>query len=49
MIIGYVLLILSATPPPVSEDIYSLDECENVKSLILERRNVTLECAEVYR
>lgn len=49
MIIGYVLLILSATPTPVSEDIYSLDECENVKAAILERRNVPLECAEVYR
>ncbi len=48
MLIGYVLLMLSATPLPVSNEIYSLEECESVKALILERRKVPLACAEVY-
>lgn len=49
MLIGYVLLMLSATPLPVSDEIYSLEECESVKALILERSKVTLECSEVWR
>ncbi len=49
MLIGYVLLLLGSNPLPVSDDIYTLAECESIKALILERRDVKLQCSEVYR
>lgn len=51
MIIGFVIVIVSALPAPVSERIYpTIEACEHIKARLNERRPlVQLECAEVRR
>lgn len=51
MLIGFVLVLVSALPAPVSERIYpTIEACEQMKSKLHERRTlVQLECAEVRR
>lgn len=51
MFIGFVIVIVSALPAPVSERIYpTIEACEQVKARLHERRPlVQLECAEVRR
>jgi len=51
MLIGFVLIISSILPVPVSEDIYpTLNACEHFKEQLLKREPISqLECAEVRR
>lgn len=51
MLIGFVIVIVSALPAPVSEHIYpTIEACEQVKARLHERRPlIVLECAEVRR
>lgn len=51
MLIGFVLIIASAMPVPVSEHIYPTESaCNQMKERILKRRpQVQLECSPVYR
>lgn len=51
MLIGFVIVIVSALPAPVSERIYpTIEACEQVKARLHERLPfVGLECASVSR
>ncbi len=51
MLIGFVIVIISALPAPVSERIYpTIEACEQMRARLHERRPlVQLECAEVRR
>lgn len=51
MLIGFVIVIVSALPAPVSERIYPTTEaCEQVKQKLHQRRPlVSLECSPVIR
>lgn len=51
MLIGFIIVLVSALPAPVSERIYpTIEACEQVKMRLHERRPlVQLECAEVRR
>lgn len=51
MLIGFVIVIASALPDPVSDRIYpDVQSCEQVKARLHERRPlIVLECAEVRR
>ncbi len=51
MLIGFVIVIVTALPAPVSERIYpTIEACEQVKARLHERRPlVQLECAGVRR
>lgn len=49
-IIGYVLLMLiQDSAVPVTDDIYTLKECEGRAVQVMTVRNVELVCAEVVR
>lgn len=48
--IGYVLLILiQGSAVPVSEQIYTQQECESRASQIMMVRDVEIKCGEVFR
>ncbi len=51
MLIGFVIVIVSALPAPVSERIYpTIEACEQVKARLHERRPLAhLVCGEVRR
>lgn len=51
MLIGFVIVIVSALPAPASERIYpTIEACEQIRARLHERRPlVQLECAEVLR
>lgn len=51
MLIGFVLLISSGLPMPVSDRIWETKQaCESIKERILQRRPMAqLECSHVYR
>ena len=49
-IIGFVLLlVMHGSAVPVTDDIYTLEECESRAVQIMTVRNVELVCAEVVR
>ncbi len=49
-IIGFVLLlVIHGFAVPVTDDIYTLEECESRAVQIMTVRNVELVCAEVVR
>lgn len=49
-IIGFVLLlVIHGSAVPVTDDIYTLEECESRAVQIMTVRNVELVCAEVVR
>lgn len=49
-IIGYVLLMLmQGSAVPVTDDIYTLEECESRAVQAMAVRNVELVCAEVVK
>lgn len=49
-IIGYVLLMLiQGSPVPVSEQIYTQQECESRASQLMQVRDVEIVCGEVIR
>lgn len=50
MIIGFVLLlVMHGSAVPVTDDIYTLEECESRAVQVMTVRNVELVCAEVHR
>lgn len=50
MTIGFVLLlVMHGSAVPVTDDIYTLEECENRAVQVMTARNVELVCAEVVR
>lgn len=52
MTIGFVLLLLlvmHGSAVPVTDDIYTLEECESRAVQVMAVRNVELVCAEVFR
>ncbi len=49
-IIGFVLLlVMYGSAVPVTDDIYTLEECESRAVQVMHVRNVELVCAEVVR
>ncbi|MGL4169821.1 hypothetical protein ABQJ53_06275 [Morganella morganii] len=49
-IIGFVLLlVMHGSAVPVTDDIYTLEECESRAVQVMAVRNVELVCAEVVR
>lgn len=50
MTIGFVLLlVMHGSAVPVTDDIYTLEECESRAVQVTAERNVELVCAEVVR
>lgn len=50
MTIGFVLLlVMHGSAVPVTDDIYTLEECESHAVQVMAVRNVELVCAEVVR
>lgn len=50
MTIGFVLLlVMHGSAVPVTDDIYTLEECESRAVQMMQVRNVELVCAEVVR
>lgn len=50
MTIGFVLLlVMHGSAVPVTDDIYTLEECESRAVQVKAVRNVELVCAEVFR
>lgn len=50
MTIGFVLLlVMHGSAVPVTDDIYTLEECESRAVQVKAARNVELVCAEVVR
>lgn len=49
-IIGYVLLlVMQGSPVPVSEQIYTQQECESRAMQIMQVRDVEIKCGEIFR
>lgn len=50
MTIGFaLLLVMHGSAVPVTDDIYTLEECESRAVQVIAARNVELVCAEVVR